>query len=121
MVLSLLASCMGFHIWFVIVRKSTKTELQMLKWYCLIAFSIPLIATSIALILLRNQPFFSSYPRRFFCDFKESFVTLGTFVIPLTIGALPGIVLTRFAPYPVAHLLSMSTPSVSPATDRLAQ
>ncbi|KAG0026044.1 hypothetical protein BGZ82_009681 [Podila clonocystis] len=94
MVLNLLATSMAFHIWFVIVWKSNRIELQMLKWYCLVSFGIPLITTSIALILLRNEPYFSAYPRRYFCDFKESYVTIGTFAIPMTLCAVPGILLT---------------------------
>lgn len=93
MVLNLLATSMAFHIWFVIVWKSNRIELQMLKWYCLVSFGIPFITTSIALILLRNEPYFSAYPRRYFCDFKESYVTMGTFAIPMTLGAVPGILL----------------------------
>ncbi|KAF9371075.1 hypothetical protein CPC16_003304 [Podila verticillata] len=95
MVLNLLATSMAFHIWFVIVWKSNRIELQMLKWYCLFSFGIPLITTSIALILLRNEPHFSAYPRQYFCDFKESFVTVGTFAIPMTLGAVPGILLAE--------------------------
>ncbi|KAF9378569.1 hypothetical protein CPB97_009503 [Podila verticillata] len=91
MVLNLLATSMAFHIWFVIVWNGARIELQMLKWYCLVSFGVPLITTSIALILLRNEPHFSAYPRQYFCDFKESFVTIGTFAIPMTLGAVPGI------------------------------
>ncbi|KAG0011059.1 hypothetical protein BGZ81_002410 [Podila clonocystis] len=94
MVLNLLATSMAFHIWFVIVWKSNRVELQMLKWYCLVSFGIPLITTSIAMILLRNEPYFSAYPRRYFCDFKESYVTMGTFAIPMILCAVPGILLT---------------------------
>ncbi|KAF9298475.1 hypothetical protein BGZ74_009370 [Mortierella antarctica] len=94
MALNLLATSMAFHIWFVIVWQSSRIELQMLKWYCLVSFGIPLITTSIALILLHNEPYFSAYPRRYYCDFKESHVTIGTFAIPMTLWAVPGILLT---------------------------
>ncbi|GJJ73748.1 hypothetical protein EMPS_06106 [Entomortierella parvispora] len=87
-----LASCMGFHIWFVIVRRSKYTEQQLLKWYCLFSFGMPAIATSIACILLRDWEDLSSYPRKFYCDLRSSNITLGTFAIPMLVVAIPGII-----------------------------
>ncbi|KAG0085489.1 hypothetical protein BGZ93_006021 [Podila epicladia] len=108
MALNLLATSMAFHIWFVIVWKSSRIELQMLKWYCLVSFGIPIATTSIAMILLRNEPHFSAYPRRYYCDFKESYVTVGTFAIPMTLWAIPGILLTlRTVVYLVMHHLEL--------------
>ena len=86
-----LATCMGFHIWFVIVRRSKYTEKELLKWYCLFSFGVPAFTTSIACILLRDWKDLSSYPRNYYCDLRKTDITLGTFAIPVLIVALPGI------------------------------
>ncbi|KAF9955958.1 hypothetical protein BGZ72_003216 [Mortierella alpina] len=86
-----LTTCMGFNIWFLIVRKSRKKEWQILKWYCLISFGLSAFATTIAVVLLRNQPYFATYTRRYYCDLEENYVTLGTFAIPMLLAAMPGI------------------------------
>ncbi|KAF9287753.1 hypothetical protein BGZ68_001298 [Mortierella alpina] len=86
-----LTTCMGFNIWFLIVRKSRKKERQILKWYCLISFGVSAFATAIAVILLRNQLYFATYTRSYYCDLEESYITLGTFAIPMLLVAMPGI------------------------------
>jgi hypothetical protein len=94
LVLSCLATCMGFHIWFVIVQRSKFTESQLLKWYCLVSFGLPALVTAIACILLRNEDYLNAYPRQYYCDLQDTDVTLGTFVIPIMVVAIPGIVWT---------------------------
>ncbi|KAG0051224.1 hypothetical protein BGZ83_003975 [Gryganskiella cystojenkinii] len=94
LVLTCLAMIMGFHIWFVIVRRSKYTERQLLKWYCLGAFGIPAILTSIACILLRDKDYLSAYPRKYYCEFAESEITFWTFAVPMMAIAIPGILCT---------------------------
>ncbi|KAF9904112.1 hypothetical protein EC991_003087 [Linnemannia zychae] len=88
---SSLATCMGFNIWYLIVMRSKQTEKEMLKWYCLYSFGIPFFVTSIALILLRNQPFLSSYPRKYYCDLGGTNITYWTFAVPMLVTAVLGI------------------------------
>ncbi|KAG0268522.1 hypothetical protein BGZ95_002425 [Linnemannia exigua] len=88
---SSLATCMGFNIWYLIVMRSKHTEKEMLKWYCLYSFGMPLVVTSVALILLRNQPFLSSYPRKYYCDLGGTNITYWTFAVPMLITAILGI------------------------------
>ncbi|KAG0348805.1 hypothetical protein BC939DRAFT_505264 [Gamsiella multidivaricata] len=93
-VLTLLAACMGINIWRLIVWQSKRTERQMLPWYCLFAFGVPFVSVVIDIILLRNEPEWMAYPRRYFCDLKETNVTLATFAIPMVVGAFAGILFT---------------------------
>ncbi|KAK3846142.1 MAG: hypothetical protein J3R72DRAFT_434250 [Linnemannia gamsii] len=88
---SSLATCMGFNIWYLIVMRSKFTEKEMLKWYCLYSFGMPLVVTSIALILLRNQPFLSAYPRKYYCDLGGTNITYWTFAVPMLVTAIIGI------------------------------
>ncbi|KAI1320216.1 hypothetical protein EDD11_001821 [Mortierella claussenii] len=37
----------------------------------------------VAILLLRNEPHWTAYPRRYYCDFKVSNITLGTYAIPM--------------------------------------
>ncbi|KAK3828611.1 MAG: hypothetical protein J3Q66DRAFT_15596 [Benniella sp.] len=92
--LTLLSGCMGFNVWFLIVRTSKLVERQLIPWYCLVSFGIPLITTVIAIILLRDEPYWTAYPRRFYCSMGENDVTLGTFTIFMLLGALFGILFT---------------------------
>ncbi|KAF9127802.1 hypothetical protein BGW39_005621 [Mortierella sp. 14UC] len=104
--ISSLATCMGFNIWYLIVMRATRTEKEMFKWYCLYSFGMPLSVTSIALILLRNQPFLSSYPRKYYCDLGGTNITYWTFAVPMLVTAVLGIlcaVLTVF--YLLRHYL----------------
>ncbi|KAF9942479.1 hypothetical protein BGZ67_001461 [Mortierella alpina] len=89
--IALLTTCMGFNIWYLIVRKSRKKERQMLKWYCLVSFGVSAFATAIAVVLLRNRPYFATYTRKYYCDLEESYITLGTVAIPMLLAAMPGI------------------------------
>ncbi|KAF9087800.1 hypothetical protein BGX29_000605 [Mortierella sp. GBA35] len=91
LILNSLAACMGFNIWYLIVVRTVRTERQMLKWYCLFSFGMPLIATSVAVILLRNEPFYSAYPRRYYCDLGGVRVTHGTFAYPMLVTCILGI------------------------------
>jgi len=93
--LTIMAGCMGFNVWFLIVRTSTLVERQLIKWYCLVSFGVPLITTAIAIILLRDEPYWTAYPRRYYCSMGENDVTLGTFTIFMLLGAVFGIIFTR--------------------------
>ncbi|KAI8361294.1 hypothetical protein B0O80DRAFT_437215 [Mortierella sp. GBAus27b] len=92
--LTLLATCVGVNVWLMIVRSTKYVELQLIPWYCLVAFGVPLVTTAIAIILMRDQPHLSAYPRRYYCSLAENNVTLGTFTVPMLIGALIGIAFT---------------------------
>ncbi|KAG0296141.1 hypothetical protein BGZ98_001098, partial [Dissophora globulifera] len=78
LVLTFLASCIGFNVWFMVVYKSHHTERQLLKWYCLVSFGVPLIATIITVILLKDEPNLTAYPRRYYYDLRHTSVTMGT-------------------------------------------
>ncbi|KAF9974000.1 hypothetical protein BGZ73_002722 [Actinomortierella ambigua] len=92
LILTFLASCIGFHIWLAVVVKHKTTEQQMLKWYCLVSIGIPTATTALACILLRDQPYLTSYPRRFYCALADTPVTAGTFAFPLLAVSIPGMV-----------------------------
>ncbi|KAF9150517.1 hypothetical protein DFQ26_001571, partial [Actinomortierella ambigua] len=92
LVLAFLASCIGFHIWFVVVAKQSTTEQQMVKWYCLVSIGIPVVITILACVLLRDRPYFTSYPHRFYCTLADTPVTAATFALPLFVASVPGII-----------------------------
>jgi len=100
MVVSCLATCMGFNIWYLIVMRSKRTEKEMLKWYCLFSFGFPLVATIVAMILLRNEPHMTSYPRKFYCDLAGIYVTRWTYAVPALVIALPGMLCAGKDPCP---------------------
>ncbi|KAF9934118.1 hypothetical protein FBU30_003399 [Linnemannia zychae] len=105
---SSLAACMGFNIWYLIVLRTKKTEKEMLKWYCLVSFGGSAILTMTAVILLRNDPYFSAYPRKYYCDLGGSYVTRWTFAVPMLITALVGILCSvHTVIYLVRHVLKM--------------
>ncbi|KAG0283906.1 hypothetical protein BGZ96_011739 [Linnemannia gamsii] len=105
---SSLATCMSFNIWFLIVLRTKRTEKELLKWYCLFAFGFSFIMTTIAVILLRGEPFLSSYPRMYYCDLRGTQVTRWTFAVPMLITALTGMLLSvHTVIYLIRHFLMM--------------
>ncbi|ORZ27140.1 hypothetical protein BCR41DRAFT_184490 [Lobosporangium transversale] len=93
-VLNLLAACMGFNVWLLIVHRSKYKERQLLPWYCLFSFGVPLVMTIIAIILLRNEPHWAANSRRYCCDFQHTSITTGTFAIPMLAGGAAGVLFT---------------------------
>ncbi|KAF9924701.1 hypothetical protein BGZ65_008195 [Modicella reniformis] len=91
LVLALLSTCMGFNIWFLVVQATNYVERQLIRWYCLFSFGIPLVTTVTAIILLRNEPQWSAYPRQYYCSLRESNITLVTFGVFMLLAALLGI------------------------------
>src|SRR5690349_4180800 len=84
------AACMSFNIWYLIVLRTKRTEKEMLKWYCMVAFGFSFFMTTIAVILLRNEPYLSSYPRMYYCDLRGTQITRWTFAIPMLLTAITG-------------------------------
>ncbi|KAF9127803.1 hypothetical protein BGW39_005622 [Mortierella sp. 14UC] len=100
---NLLAACLGFNIWLLVVRGSTLTERELLKWYCLFAFAVPVITTSTALLILHHEDVhFTAVPRKYFCDFDNTLVTRWTCGVPMFLAALPSVLL---AFHPMIYLV----------------
>lgn len=93
--LTLLNTCMAFNVWFLILQPTKFVERQLVPWYCLFAFGVSLVTVAITMILLKDKPYWTAYPRQYYCSFQETNVTLATFGVPMLIGALFGIVFTR--------------------------
>ncbi|KAK3831293.1 MAG: hypothetical protein JOS17DRAFT_744905 [Linnemannia elongata] len=99
-----LACCMAFNIWYLVVLKARFTERKLVKWYCLFSVMVPLVATCVAVVLLRDQPYFSAFPRQFYCNLADGAVTRGTFAGPMFAVAIPGILFSlHTAIYLVQH------------------
>lgn len=86
---------MAFNIWYLVVLKARFTERKLVKWYCLFSVMVPLVATCVAVVLLRDQPYFSAFPRQFYCNLADGAVTRGTFAGPMFAVAIPGILFSR--------------------------
>ncbi|KAK3846183.1 MAG: hypothetical protein J3R72DRAFT_516493 [Linnemannia gamsii] len=93
LMMTCLATCMAFNIWFLVIIKARFTERELVKWYAAIAVLVAGIPTCIAAVLLRNEPFFSAFPRRFYCNLEDGPVTRGTFAGTMLAVAIPGILL----------------------------
>ncbi|KAK5816091.1 hypothetical protein F5H01DRAFT_379763, partial [Linnemannia elongata] len=104
LMMTCLASCMAFNIWYQVVLKARFTERQLVKWYCLFSVVVSSVATCVAVVLLKDQPYFSAFPRQFYCNLADSAVTKGTFAGPMLVVAIPGILLSlHTAIYLVQH------------------
>ncbi|KAF8943729.1 hypothetical protein BGZ47_005113 [Haplosporangium gracile] len=102
------AACMSFNIWYLIVLRTKRTEKEMLKWYCMAAYGFSFIMTTIAVILLRNEPYLSSYPRMYYCDLRGTQVTRWTFAVPMLLTAIAGMLFSVLTViYLVRHFLLM--------------
>ncbi|KAF9546702.1 hypothetical protein EC957_009462 [Mortierella hygrophila] len=102
------AACMSFNIWYLIVLRTKRTEKELLKWYCIIAYGFSFFMTTIAVILLRNEPYLSSYPRMYYCDLRGTQVTRWTFAIPMLLTAITGMLFSVLTViYLVRHFLLM--------------
>ena len=94
-----LCSCMAFNIWYLVVLKGGRTERGLLRWYCLFSFTVPVVTTSVAAILLRGAPHFSAFPSQFYCNLADSTTTRGTFAGPMLAVSITGILLSRTCRY----------------------
>lgn len=102
------AACMSFNIWYLIVLRTKRTEKEMLKWYCMVAFGFSFFMTTIAVILLRNEPYLSSYPRMYYCDLRGTQITRWTFAIPMLLTAITGMLFSvHTVIYLIRHFLMM--------------
>lgn len=50
------------------------------------------MSTAIAMVILRRKDlYFTAAPRKYFCDFEDTKVTLWTFGLPMVIASIPSI------------------------------
>ncbi|KAK3846141.1 MAG: hypothetical protein J3R72DRAFT_486886 [Linnemannia gamsii] len=103
LVTNLLAACMGFNVWLLVVRGSKLTERELLKWYCLFSFGVPVVTTATALLILHHiDTNFTAMPRKYFCEFGAIIVTRWTYGLPMLLAALPSVL---FALHTVIYLV----------------
>ncbi|KAG0377790.1 hypothetical protein BGX24_005466 [Mortierella sp. AD032] len=86
LVTNLLAACMGFNVWLLVVRGSKLTERELLKWYCLFSFGVPVVTTATALVILHHiDTNFTAMPRKHCLRLIFFVIAFGAIVIMLVV------------------------------------
>lgn len=55
------------------------------------------VVSLVAVLLLRDQPYFSAFPRQFYCNLADGAVTRGTFAGPMLAVAISSILFSSFS------------------------